>query len=63
MGVLSAKGMTLSLPVLLDSTKDQSYVLWGLTREQLQSTLLPLGDFRKDEIRAIASQNNLASGR
>ena len=37
-----------------DLSKDQSYVLWGLTREQLQHTLLPLGDYRKEEIRSIA---------
>lgn len=45
----------------LDRTKDQSYVLWGLTRDQLQSTLLPLGDYTKDEIRKIAGQHELAS--
>src|SRR5262249_42885671 len=44
-----------------DPKKDQSYVLWGLTRQQLQSTLLPLGDYTKDEIRKIARQHNLAS--
>lgn len=44
-----------------DPKKDQSYVLWGLTREQLQSTLLPLGDYTKDEIRKIAGEHELAS--
>ncbi len=44
-----------------DPTKDQSYVLWGLTREQLNGTLLPLGDYRKDEIRDIAEEHRLAS--
>lgn len=42
-----------------DPRKDQSYVLWGLTREQLDSTLLPLGDFNKDEIRKIAHSRGL----
>lgn len=44
-----------------DGKKDQSYVLWGLTMEQLKSTLLPLGEFTKDEIRAIANEQGLAS--
>lgn len=44
-----------------DPKKDQSYVLWGLTREQLQSTMLPLGDYTKDEIRKIAVEHELAS--
>ncbi len=44
-----------------DQTKDQSYVLWGLTSEQLASTLLPLGEYTKDEIRQIANRADLAS--
>lgn len=44
-----------------DRTKDQSYVLWGCTMDQLRSTLLPLGDYTKEEIRKIANQHNLAS--
>lgn len=38
----------------LDDTKDQSYVLWGLPQELLGRTLLPLGGFRKTEIRQMA---------
>jgi tRNA-specific 2-thiouridylase len=45
----------------LDPKKDQSYVLWGITMEQLRSTLLPLGDYVKDDIRAIAAESELAS--
>lgn len=44
-----------------DRKKDQSYVLWGITREQLESTLLPLGEYTKEEIRAIAGDHELAS--
>jgi len=44
-----------------DPKKDQSYVLWGLTTEQLEATLLPLGDYTKDEIRNIAASQKLAS--
>lgn len=38
-----------------DVTKDQSYVLFGLTQEKLSRLLLPLGDYTKDEIRAKAA--------
>ncbi|HBJ10108.1 MAG TPA: tRNA 2-thiouridine(34) synthase MnmA, partial [Ruminococcaceae bacterium] len=38
----------------LDSSKDQSYVLYSLTQEQLSHTLFPLGGFTKHEIRKIA---------
>jgi tRNA-specific 2-thiouridylase len=45
----------------LDPKKDQSYVLWGITMEQLRSTLLPLGDFSKERIREIANEGGLVS--
>jgi tRNA-specific 2-thiouridylase len=38
----------------VDETKDQSYVLWGLQQELLSRTLLPLGPYRKTEIRQMA---------
>jgi len=38
----------------LDETKDQSYVLWGLQQDLLRRTLLPLGTYRKTEIRQMA---------
>ena len=38
----------------LDTTKDQSYVLWGLPQELLKRTLLPLGPYKKTEIRQMA---------
>ncbi|MFW6224617.1 MAG: tRNA 2-thiouridine(34) synthase MnmA [Bacteroidota bacterium] len=38
----------------LDQKKDQSYMLWGLSQEQLGKTMLPLGGYTKDEIRDIA---------
>ncbi len=37
-----------------DRQKDQSYVLAMLGAEQLEHTLLPVGDYAKSEIRAIA---------
>jgi tRNA-uridine 2-sulfurtransferase len=38
----------------IDETKDQSYVLWGLEQDLLSRTLLPLGTYRKTEIRQMA---------
>lgn len=38
----------------VDETKDQSYVLWGLQQDLLARTLLPLGPYRKTEIRQMA---------
>lgn len=38
----------------VDETKDQSYVLWGLNQELLARTIMPLGKYRKTEIRQMA---------
>ncbi|CAN5713746.1 tRNA 2-thiouridine(34) synthase MnmA [soil metagenome] len=38
----------------VDETKDQSYVLWGLQQDLLARTMLPLGTYRKTEIRKMA---------
>jgi len=38
----------------IDETKDQSYVLWGLQQDLLSRTMLPLGKYRKTEIRQMA---------
>lgn len=38
----------------LDEMKDQSYVLWGLDQELLSRTIMPLGKYRKSEIRQMA---------
>jgi len=38
----------------VDQKKDQSYVLWGISQKNLARTLLPLGGYRKDQIREIA---------
>ena len=39
----------------LDESKDQSYVLYSLTQEQLSHAVFPLGEMTKDETRRIAS--------
>ena len=44
-----------------DTAKDQSYVLYNLTQKQLSKVLFPLGDYTKDEIRAIAFTNGFVN--
>ena len=44
-----------------DQTKDQTYVLWSLTQDQLAHTLFPLGGYTKAEVREIASANGLCN--
>lgn len=39
--------------------KDQTYALYNLTQEQLSKTIMPLGDYTKDEIRQIAKDIGL----
>ena len=43
-----------------DLKKDQSYVLYVLTKEELKRLILPLGNYTKDTVRAIASDLNLS---
>jgi tRNA-specific 2-thiouridylase len=42
-----------------DASKDQSYFLFDLSQEQLRYTLLPLGSYRKEEVRQIAARLGL----
>lgn len=41
------------------SAKDQTYALYNLTQEQLSKTLMPVGEYTKDQIREIAKEINL----
>lgn len=41
------------------AAKDQTYALYNLTQYQLAHTLMPVGEFTKDEIREIAKDINL----
>ncbi|MBI4164801.1 MAG: tRNA 2-thiouridine(34) synthase MnmA [Acidobacteria bacterium] len=43
----------------VDTTKDQTYFLFGLTQEQLSHSLFPLGDLTKEQVRAIARERKL----
>ena len=39
--------------------KDQTYALYNLTQDQLKRTLMPVGEYSKEEIRAIAEKIHL----
>ena len=36
--------------------KDQTYALYNLTQEQLKRTLMPVGEYTKDQVREIAEK-------
>ncbi|HWI54924.1 MAG TPA: tRNA 2-thiouridine(34) synthase MnmA [Desulfobacteria bacterium] len=42
-----------------DTRKDQTYVLYNMTQEQLSRTMMPLGDYTKDEVRKMAASYDL----
>ena len=42
-----------------DTNRDQSYFLYGVSRQRLPDLVLPLGDLRKDEVRKIAETADL----
>ncbi len=46
-----------------DRSKDQTYVLYGLTQYQLSKTLFPLGEYSKPQIREIAENAGLINSR
>jgi tRNA-specific 2-thiouridylase len=45
----------------LDANKDQSYVLYALTQEQLAQTLFPLGEYTKEQARRFAQEQGFAN--
>lgn len=44
-----------------DRSKDQSYVLYKLSQEQLSRCMFPLGDYTKEDIRSIAKSLGLGN--
>ena len=43
----------------MTARKDQTYALYNLTQEQLSRTLMPVGEYTKEEIRSIALEAGL----
>ena len=50
-----------ALKKALDPTKDQSYVLYSMTQEELAHTMFPLGGMSKTETRKIAEENGFVN--
>ena len=48
-----------SLKKSATAAKDQTYALYNLTQEQLSHTLMPVGEYTKDQIRQIAEDIGL----
>lgn len=46
-----------------DETKDQSYVLYSMTQEQLKHTRFPLGGLHKSEVRAVAAKQGFVNAK
>jgi len=46
-----------------DLGKDQSYVLYKLSQEQLSRCIFPLGDYKKEDIRGIAEELGLSNAK
>ena len=44
-----------------DQTKDQSYVLYSLTQEQLSHTMFPLGNMLKSDVRKLAEESGFVN--
>ncbi|MFO7941374.1 MAG: tRNA 2-thiouridine(34) synthase MnmA [Bacillota bacterium] len=47
----------------LDASKDQSYVLHGMSQRQLSRALFPLGTWRKEEVRDLAARLRIPSAK
>lgn len=48
-----------ALKMSADAEKDQTYFLWTLNQDDLSHTLFPVGNLRKEEVRALASEAKL----
>lgn len=46
-----------------DANKDQSYVLWSMTQEQLAHVQFPLGNMVKSEVRALAEAHGFINAK
>ena len=57
--IIEKAGGSVHLRKGIDKRKDQSYMLWKLTREELSNTILPLGTLTKEEVYKIAEQSGI----
>src|SRR5262249_58951317 len=56
-----SNGDEVQLHRAIDDDKDQSYVLYGIRREVLSRLLFPIGEMRKEQVRALAREAGLAA--
>jgi tRNA-specific 2-thiouridylase len=61
--ITKSSGGRYLLQKAVDKNKDQSYVLYNLTQEQLASTIFPLGALTKKEVRQIAIEGGLVNAK
>lgn len=54
-------GMQYQLKKAADPAKDQSYVLYSLTQEQLSHTMFPLGELKKEQVRELARKHGFTN--
>ena len=54
---------TVTLHKALDADKEQSYVLYNMTQEQLRRTLFPLGELTKTQVREIAQREGFLNAK
>lgn len=54
---IEQEGDTYLLKKAVDESKDQSYVLYNMTQEQLAHTKFPLGSMQKSKVREIAGES------
>lgn len=55
------EGEEFGLRKAVDNSKDQSYVLYSLTQEQLAHTMFPLGGLTKEQVRKIAEEHGFVN--
>lgn len=60
---IGKSGSRLLLKKGSDTRKDQSYVLYAMTQEQLARTVFPLGALTKQEVREIAAEQGFINAR
>ena len=58
-GIIRLKNGRYAVRNAVTTKKDQTYALYNLTQEQLAHTMMPVGDYTKEEIRQIAEEAGL----
>ncbi|MDR0986762.1 MAG: tRNA 2-thiouridine(34) synthase MnmA [Ruminococcus sp.] len=58
---IEEKGGRFLLRKAVDEKKDQSYVLYTMTQDELSKTLFPLGGLTKPEVRSLAKANGFVN--